>query len=72
MSITDAPFWMVWNPSGRPPSFRHSTEEAAVAESERLARENPGRTFIVLGSVCACRVDALQRIDMRPKPDIPF
>lgn len=70
-SCNAPPFWFVWNPSNRPPSFKHTTASGAMDEAERLARENPGQTFIVLESVMAYRIDALQRIDMRP-PEQPF
>lgn len=45
---TAAPFWMVWNPDGRQPRFRHDNQQLAVAEAERLARANPGQEFYVL------------------------
>ena len=67
-----APFWFVWNPDGRSPSFRHRSEDSAVAEAERLARINPGETFVVLESVCARRVDSMLRLDMRAGDGIPF
>jgi hypothetical protein len=67
-----APFWFVWNPDGRAPSFRHQTIESATQEAERLARLNPGNTFVVLESVCARRVDDMLRIEMRPDLDVPF
>lgn len=70
----EAPFWFVWNPAGRNPQHRHDSRELAITEAERLARNHPGETFIVLQSVCARRVDNMQRIDMRPDLDmeIPF
>lgn len=67
-----APFWLVWNPNGRSPTFRHHTESSAIAEAERLAKEHPGGTFIVLESICARRVDSMLCIDMRGGSDIPF
>lgn len=41
-------FWVVWNPGSGSPKFRHPTESAARAESERLAETNPGSKFYVL------------------------
>ncbi len=71
-TLTYKPFWFVWNPDGRSPQFRHSREASAISEAERLARENPGHTFVVLESVCARRVDDMLRIAMRSDSDIPF
>jgi len=71
-------FWMVWNPDGNPPKYRHDTEAAAETEAERLARLNPGSRFFVLEAVGLRCVDNMHRIDLR-KPlsveqsdDIPF
>ncbi|MDF2382444.1 hypothetical protein JMG10_13260 [Nostoc ellipsosporum NOK] len=44
-----APFWLVWNDNGFPPKFRHPNLAAAEAEAARLASENPGKGFHVLG-----------------------
>lgn len=41
-------FWMVLDST---PTRRHSTEQAARQEAERLARENPGCEFFVLSAV---------------------
>lgn len=65
-------FWVVWNPERRPPMYRHMNEEDAIREAERLARMSPGETFIVLQTVCARRVNDMQRIDMRVDPGLPF
>lgn len=67
-----APFWLVWNPNGRSPTYKHPSVECATAEAERLARIHPGQTFVVLESVRARRVDDMLRIEMRPDSDIPF
>ena len=67
----EAPFWFVWNPQGNEPQYKHPRYDLAVSEAERLARANPGETFIVLQSVCARRVDDMLRIDMQPD-GIPF
>ncbi len=67
-----ASFWMVWNPDGRAPTYRHTSEVSATTEAERLARANPKQTFVVLESVCARRVDDMICIDMRGNSDIPF
>lgn len=67
-----APFWLVWNPNGHSPAYKHPSPERATAEAERLARVNPGQTFVVLESVCGRRVDDMLRIEMRPGSDVPF
>lgn len=41
-------FWLIWNPVGRAPSCKHPTEFEAIAEAERLAKQNPGQEFITL------------------------
>lgn len=66
-----APFFMVWNPNGRAPAFRHANKADAVVEAERLAHLKPGETFVVLATVCARRLDAMQRIDLQPE-EVPF
>lgn len=62
-------FWFVWNVHGGAPRFQHQSESSAIIEAERLARMNPGQTFVVLQSVCARVVTDMQRIDLRPKTD---
>ena len=47
--------------------WRTNTEEGATREAERLARANPGQTFIVMESVGALVVDNIQRTDLRRK-----
>lgn len=49
--MTDSRFYLVWNPHGRAPTYRHPTYQAAKAEARRLARENIGNRFIVLGAL---------------------
>lgn len=67
------PFWLVWNPEGyNPPQCKHNTEEGATREAERLARANPGQTFIVMESVGALVADNIQRTDLRPDSGRPF
>jgi hypothetical protein len=51
-------FWMVLG-SGEP-VYRHLTLASATSEAERLARENHGRHFTVLASVCTVQVSAVQ------------
>lgn len=50
----DDQFFLVWNPNGMgPPRYRHGTKESAERESLRLADQNPGQTFHVLGNLGA-------------------
>ena len=67
-------FWLVWCPTAdRTPRYRHTEQATAVAEAERLAQAYPGRTFIVLASVCARRFGSTECIDLRPEvDDVPF
>lgn len=67
-------FWLVWNPQGRNPTRQHEYYQQAVSEAERLARNNPGETFIVMESVCARVVDSMKKIDMTPnnRDCVPF
>lgn len=51
--MSDAPddFWLVWNPAGASPRYRHPGRQSAQAEAERLAEANPGHEFYVLHAV---------------------
>lgn len=53
MDITHEPGtkWFIWNKNGRRPYRAHESEEAAIAEAERLARKVPGAKFHVMRSV---------------------
>ena len=70
-----SPFWMVWNPQGRTPAFKHVSLAQATNEAERLARLNPSEVFYVLESIAMRTVDSMVRVDIRPPhydPDQPF
>lgn len=41
-------FWMVWNPVGRAPVYRHESRASAEREAERLAKLNPTNEFYIL------------------------
>lgn len=64
-------FWMVWNPAGRAPTFRHTTQAFAQAEAERLAKEHPGQSFFVLHAVSRSCAPPLV-LTVRLRDDIPF
>ena len=66
------PFWFVWCPTARPPQYRHETEQSAKTEAQRLARTYPGSRFVVLESVCAYEVNAVQETVFSNDADIPF
>lgn len=67
--LPEESFWMVWNPEGHSPTFRHREETSAVTEADRLARANPGQMFIVLMAVRAVRkTDTEHRILGAPIP----
>lgn len=51
MPNQDSKFWIIWNPSGKNPSFRHSTKESADTEAHRLASLHKGNVFYVLEGV---------------------
>jgi hypothetical protein len=53
MSQYEKRFWMVLG--AETPTFRHVEIDTAIKEAERLANANPGKEFIVLESVAACR-----------------
>jgi hypothetical protein len=43
-------FWLVWNPDGSNPTYRHESYAAAQAEAKRLALRHPGQEFYVLAA----------------------
>lgn len=49
------PFWMVYGLGQQAPTWMHPSAHAATREAERLARANPGKTFIVLEAIGAVR-----------------
>ena len=40
-------FFIVWNPGGKNPTYRHTFESDALKEAERLATLNPNTEFFV-------------------------
>lgn len=67
-------FWLVWNPDGGPPTYRHDTQDGAIGEAERLARAHPGARFFVLQAIEMRAVDSMQRVRLCPgaADDVPF
>lgn len=66
------PFWFVWNDQGSAPMKKHESEQGAINEADRLARNHRGKTFIVLQSVSAHTASDITRIDLRPESEIPW
>lgn len=48
-------FYLIWNPEGRAPTFRHATAASAKAEAERLSRAHPNQSFYVLRTTGVAR-----------------
>jgi hypothetical protein len=79
-----APFFLVWNEDGYMPRHKHETKELAEAEAARLAGDNPGSEFHVLGVMATIRTSpdiVGQRFDparhkpqpvIEPQPDPMF
>lgn len=72
-------FWLVFNisPSGRAPTYPHTSREAADKEASRLARQNPGQCFIVLKSMGGFiaeqpEVRPVKIVAQKALDDIPF
>jgi hypothetical protein len=55
MEFAPVKFWMLWNPQGRAPTFKHETLEDARKQAEKLARNNNGETFYVLEAISYVR-----------------
>lgn len=50
MELENLKFWMVYGLGSGRPTYRHETEDSAVEEAKRLARQCPGVDFFVLES----------------------
>ncbi len=47
------PYWVVWSFINCPPTVKHDTQQAAIAEAQRLARHHHGVEFVVLEAIAA-------------------
>jgi hypothetical protein len=68
-------FFMVWNPAGRAPIFKHPDPASAEREAKRLASLNPGAEFFILTAVKrVCREDPVSVTDLTDHfdDDVPF
>ena len=63
-------FYVVWNPRGNSPTYRHSFDYQARAEAERLAQLNPGQEFYVLHAVSVSERITVATRQLDPQP--PF
>lgn len=50
-------YWMVHGIGMRMPTVKHFSREKARNEAQRLARESPGVTFVVLEAIQAFKID---------------
>jgi hypothetical protein len=46
-----AEFWLVWNPKGGAPTYKHLSVKEALAEARRLSGTCPGHEFFVLKAI---------------------
>ncbi len=68
-------FWMIYGIGQRAPEMRHDSHQSAIEEAKRLARNNPGKTFVVLEAVNAITKREFDTVTFRAKreyQDIPF
>lgn len=64
-------FWLVWNPDGRAPTYKHHSVENAKAEAKRLAISNPGQEFFVMASIVGYTLPQPQPVEIEID-EIPF
>ena len=68
-------FWLVWNPQGHSPHYRHLTEESARTEAARLARCSPTDHFYVLEAKsrfeAAPPITTIELLDSEPAAEDP-
>jgi hypothetical protein len=75
MSDEQPPFYLVWNPVGFPPRYKHTTQASAEIEAQRLAELDQGNEYFVLAPISATkRVSFMRRtFDLSSvAEDIPF
>jgi len=65
-------FWTVWREGSGFMQFKHETEGGARAEAERLATQNQGITFHVLGLVDSCKVKTVFWASEHDQNQVPF
>lgn len=63
--MSDTDFFVVWNPNGSNPRFRHASVDGAKAEARRLAAATPGTDFYVLHALSVSRVkDPVETVNL--------
>lgn len=72
--MNKSPFYLVWNPAGYPPKYRHDTYKNAEQEATRLARLHPGQKFYVLAVACeaVCNDVTITRYQQEDDDEISF
>jgi hypothetical protein len=70
-------FWCVWSEGGGSPTVKHAEFPRAKAEAQRLARQHPGKRFVVLAAALAYVKNDLaatrfHQCDWQCDCDIPF
>ncbi|OMQ42040.1 hypothetical protein [Ensifer sp. 1H6] len=71
MSQPIAKFWMVYGLGQGAPRYEHLSKAGAQIEAARLAKANPGVTFVVLAAVDAvtASMPAVSRVEItKPVP----
>lgn len=67
------PFYLVWCEDGSAPRVKHVTVTRAEGEADRLAREHPGKSFVVLAPLARFTKRELELERFDPSLDeIPF
>lgn len=69
--MAESSFFMVYREGGASPTHRHTTEESAKQEAERIARESKARTF-VLKAIACCVVKDVNWSELAEAGEIPF
>ena len=65
-------FWMVWRNNGASPTYQHGSKVSAIKEAERLAREFPNDTFVVLQAISRCKHNDVTWDHVNSDDEIPF
>lgn len=65
-------FFLVWNPNGGNPYFKHPTAETAKAEAMRLGAQNPKDSFFVLEAIGEVTTKPVVQAQWNPAINMPF